>query len=62
MKIFKETAKHITKVFVANMIERDAREWPPTCLMFAYQPERPHCHLNCTQDESTHSTLPERKE
>lgn len=61
MKNLKETVKQVIKTLVTNMVEQDSREWPPTCLLFAYQPERPPYHLNNMQDESAPSSITEKK-
>lgn len=36
----------------SRMIDGDTREWPPRCLMFTYQPQRPKsiCNPNKTSD------------
>lgn len=62
MRKFKETTKQFVKTFVANMVERDAREWPPTCLLFAYQPERPCNHTNNNQTEHAQEHLTGERE
>lgn len=42
MNSIQEKLKNATKMFVGKMVEQDAREWPPTCLIMAYQPVRPY--------------------
>lgn len=41
MSNFQEHIKNAAKALVANMVEHDAEEWPPTCIVLAYQPMRP---------------------
>lgn len=41
MKNRPEKRKHIIKKVVNAMVNHDAREWPPTCIGFFYQPSRP---------------------
>ena len=55
MKNQSEKRKAI-KVMVQTMVEKETREWPPTCIGFIYQPQRPRkmvverddvkCHVN----------------
>lgn len=42
MNSIQEKFKTAAKMFVGKMVEQDAREWPPTCLIMAYQPDRPY--------------------
>ena len=41
MNRIKEKIKHATKVVISNMVDQETREWPPKCLILAYQPVRP---------------------
>lgn len=41
MSNFQDHIKNAAKALVANMVEHDAEEWPPTCIVLAYQPMRP---------------------
>lgn len=41
MSNLQEHIKNATKALVANMVAHDAEEWPPTCIVLAYQPMRP---------------------
>lgn len=41
MSNFQEHIKTAAKALVANMVSHDAEEWPPTCIVLAYQPMRP---------------------
>lgn len=37
----KDTVKKMSTVLASKMMKRDAKEWPPGCMMFAYQPVHP---------------------
>lgn len=41
MSNYQEQIKNAAKALVANMVAQDAEEWPPTCIVLAYQPMRP---------------------
>lgn len=41
MNKFQEHINNATKAVVSNMLMQDAREWPPSCMILAYQPMRP---------------------
>lgn len=41
MNKFKEHINNSAKAFVSNMLMQDAEEWPPSCMILAYQPMRP---------------------
>ncbi len=51
MKTIKEQAHDLTKALVDQMIEKDSRGWPPGCLLFAYQPERPQNAIPTNEEE-----------
>lgn len=42
MKKNKEKSEKIVKKVISAMVDKETREWPPTCLAFIYQPVRPH--------------------
>lgn len=37
----KDMVKKMSTVLASKMMKRDAGEWPPVCMMFAYQPVHP---------------------
>lgn len=37
----KNIIKNIVKKVTTSAVSNSSAEWPPTCLMFAYQPMRP---------------------
>ena len=41
MNKFQEHINNTAKAVVSNMLVQDAREWPPSCMILAYQPMRP---------------------
>lgn len=41
MSTFQEYIKKTAKALVTKMVEHDTDEWPPTCIVLAYQPMRP---------------------
>lgn len=41
MNKLQEKIKQVAKAKITEMVMQEPREWPPTCLMFAYQPVRP---------------------
>lgn len=41
MKKLQEKINKTAKAFVSNMLMKDAEEWPPSCMILAYQPMRP---------------------
>lgn len=41
MKNMQEKIKNLPKTLITKMVKQDADEWPPTCLLLAYQPTRP---------------------
>lgn len=41
MSTCEERIVQLTKKLVSAMIDKDAREWPPGCTYFAYQPIHP---------------------
>ncbi len=36
-----EKMKVASMELITKMISKDSREWPPTCPLFSYQPDRP---------------------
>lgn len=43
MNVFQDKLKNATKALINRMVTQDSEEWPPTCLILAYQPVRPEC-------------------
>lgn len=43
----KNAIKKITKKAVASLMSSGPYEWPPSCLIFAYQPVRPEKNSQC---------------
>ncbi len=41
MKIPKDWLKHSSQKIISKMVQGEAREWPPGCIAFIYQPKRP---------------------
>lgn len=41
MKKYQKTINGIFKSIARTMMDKDTREWPPTCGAFLYQPSRP---------------------
>lgn len=41
-----------------KMIDGDTREWPPRCLMFTYQPQRPK---NPSNMDKTSAAIPHKR-
>lgn len=39
--------KKVTKKVVASLMSGTPYEWPPSCLIFAYQPVRPEKNAQC---------------
>lgn len=37
----KTMMNNVLRLSFSKMIEVETREWPPKCLVFAYQPQRP---------------------
>lgn len=37
----KTTMNNVLRSSITKMIDGETREWPPKCLMFTYQPQRP---------------------
>ena len=54
MNRIQEKIKQATKTMVREMVMQEPRTWPPTCLMFAYQPVRPEI-----QEENSAATCEE---
>lgn len=42
MKNTVEKIKKVTAKMATAMVDGDAREWPPVCVLFAYQPLHPN--------------------
>ena len=36
-----ERIRNLPRTLITKMVKQDADEWPPTCLLLAYQPTRP---------------------
>ena len=47
----KEIVKTVMSGLATTMIKNDPREWPPTCSMLVYQPERPAIQKDDTNNE-----------
>lgn len=41
MEKLKKGISDVIRSKVSPAVEKDTREWPPTCSYFIYQPERP---------------------
>lgn len=41
MSKLQEIIQNAARDYISKMVDNDAREWPPTCMVFAYQPMRP---------------------
>ncbi len=41
MKNMQEKLKKLPQTIINKMVKQDSDEWPPTCLLLAYQPVRP---------------------
>lgn len=41
MKNMHEKIKNLPKTLITKMVMQDSDEWPPTCMLLAYQPARP---------------------
>lgn len=52
MKTNKNIFEKITAKIANTMIDQDAREWPPTCSFFAYQPVHPTVRMQETAEEA----------
>lgn len=48
MNKFQNKLAEVTRKIVSGMAEDESREWPPTCLILAYQPIRP-CKISDNQ-------------
>lgn len=46
MKKTKNAFEKITQKVASAMIDKETREWPPTCSFFAYQPVHPTVSMN----------------
>lgn len=44
-----EIIQNTARDYISKMVDNDAREWPPTCMVFAYQPMRPIQQADCQQ-------------
>lgn len=57
MEKLQKTIKGMVGKVLNEMSDKDAREWPPQCGFFAYQPKRPmRCH-NEESDKETHKNV-----
>ena len=45
----REIIQKTARDYIGKMVDGDAREWPPTCMVFAYQPMRPIQQVTCQQ-------------
>ena len=45
-----EGKKQIIKKMVSALADKEAREWPPLCLGFLYQPKRPVTRLSAESE------------
>lgn len=52
MNNVKEIVKTVMRGLATAMLSNDPREWPPTCTMLVYQPERPAIQKDDTSIES----------
>lgn len=52
MNKFQEKIKNAANAMANNMVAKEAREWPPACLFFAYQPMRPNTQNDLSQEET----------
>ncbi len=52
MKNVKEMAKNVMSGLATAMISKDPREWPPTCSLIVYQPQRPSIQKDDSNSES----------
>lgn len=48
------------RLSVNKMIDGETREWPPKCLVFAYQPQRPK--ISDGTDRTSNTTTSKRNE
>ena len=52
MKNANEIIKSVMQGLASTMLNKDPREWPPTCTIFVYQPQRPAIQKDETNTES----------
>ena len=51
MEKFKKKVTQKLRSVAANMVTRDASEWPPGCFTLVYQPVRPQCRKDNATDK-----------
>lgn len=52
MKNANEILKSVMRELATTMLDKDPREWPPTCTLIIYQPERPVIQKDDSNTES----------
>lgn len=53
MEKAKKQVNHVLNGMAKQMMKADAREWPPGCMVFLYQPVRPQQKLTLNADDQT---------
>lgn len=51
MEKAKKQVNHVLNGMAKQMMKADAREWPPGCMVFLYQPVRPQQKLKFGAEE-----------
>ena len=51
MEKAKKQVNHVLNGMAKQMMKADAREWPPGCMVFLYQPVRPQQKLTFNADD-----------
>ncbi len=51
MTLTQKAINNLSKKLVTKMVDKEPREWPPTCILLSYQPVRP---LAKVEAPSTH--------
>ena len=51
MEKAKKQVNHVLNGMAKQMMKADAREWPPGCMVFLYQPVRPQQKLKLGAEE-----------
>ena len=52
MKNANEILKSVMRGVATARLDKDPREWPPTCTLIVYQPERPAIQKDETNTDS----------
>lgn len=53
MEKVKKQVNNVLNGMAKQMMKADAREWPPGCMVFLYQPVRPQKKLTFSSDNQT---------